>query len=79
VEIKAVDNHYLSLLQIPLLAGRDMPAGDTAREIIINETYLHELGFKQPVEAVGKTLKWNDNLVSIAGVFRDFHAHTLNF
>ena len=79
VETKAVDNHYLNLLQIPLLAGRDMPAGDTAREIIINETYLHELGFKQPAEAVGKTLKWNDNLVSIAGVFRDFHAHTLNF
>ena len=79
VEIKAVDNHFLNLLQIPLLAGRDMPAGDTAREIIINETYLHELGFKQPAEAVGKTLKWNDNLVSIAGVFRDFHAHTLNF
>ena len=79
VEIKAVDNHFLNLLQIPLLAGRDMPAGDTAREIIINETYLHELGFKQPADAVGKTLKWNDKLVSIAGVFRDFHAHTLNF
>ena len=79
VEIKAVDNHFLDLLQIPLLAGRDMPAGDTAREIIINETYLHELGFKQPAEAVGKTLKWDDKLVSIAGVFHDFHAHTLNF
>jgi putative ABC transport system permease protein len=79
VEIKAVDNHFLKLLQIPLLAGRDMAAGDTAREIIINETYLHELGFKQPVEAVGKTLKWDDKLVLIAGVFRDFHAHTLNF
>jgi putative ABC transport system permease protein len=79
VEIKAVDNHFLKLLQIPLLAGRDMTAGDTAREIIINETYLHELGFKQPIEAVGKTLKWDDKLVSIAGVFRDFHAHTLNF
>jgi putative ABC transport system permease protein len=79
VELKAVDDHYLNLLQIPLLAGRDMPAGDTAREIIINETYLHELGFKQPADAVGKTLKWDDKLVSIAGVFRDFHAHTLNF
>ena len=79
VEIKAVDNHYLDLLHIPLLAGRDMPIGDTAREIIINETYLHELGFKQPAEAVGKTLKWDDKLVSIAGVFHDFHAHTLNF
>ena len=79
VELKAVDNHYLDLLNIPLLAGRDMPAGDTAREIIINETYLHELGFKQPAEAVGKTLKWDEKLVSIAGVFHDFHAHTLNF
>ena len=79
VEIKTVDDHFLNMFKIPLLAGRDMPAGDTAREIIINETYLLTLGFKQPGEAVGKTLKWNDKLVSIAGVFRDFHAHTLNF
>src|SRR5579863_568936 len=79
VEIKAVDDHFLNLMQIPLLAGRDMPAGDTARDIIINETYLHELGFKQPAEVLGKSVKWNGRVVNIAGVFRDFHAHTLNF
>jgi len=79
VEIKAADNHFLNLLQIPLLAGRDLPAGDTAREIIINETYLHELGFKQPAEVLGKSVKWDNRMISIVGVFRDFHAHTLNF
>ncbi len=79
VELKSGDKNYLSVLQIPLLAGRDLPSTDTANEILINETYLHELGFKQPVEAVGKMVKWDDKMVSIAGVFHDFHAHPLNF
>jgi putative ABC transport system permease protein len=79
VEIKAVDHHFLSLLHIPLLAGNDLPIGDTVKDILINETYLHELGFKQPADVVGKTLKWDDKMVSVAGVFRDFHAHRLVF
>jgi putative ABC transport system permease protein len=79
VELKSGDENYLSLLQIQLLAGRDLPSADTANEILINETYLHELGFRQPVEAVGKMVKWDDKMVSVAGVFHDFHAHPLNF
>jgi putative ABC transport system permease protein len=79
VELKAGDNSYLDLLQIPILAGRDLMPADTAREILINETYLHLMGFKQPIEAIGKMLKWDEKKVPIVGVFRDFHAHPLNF
>lgn len=79
VELKAVDNNYLKLLKIPLMAGRDLLPSDTVSEILINETYLHLLGFKQPGEALGKTLKWDDKHVPIAGVFRDFNAHPLNY
>jgi putative ABC transport system permease protein len=79
VELKAGDNNYLDLLKIPLIAGRDLMPSDTVSEILINETYLHLLGFKQPTEALGKTLKWDDKHVPIVGVFRDFNAHPLNY
>ena len=69
----------LDLLKIQLLAGRDLLPSDTVTEILINETYLHILGFKQPADAVGKTLKWDDKQMPIVGVFRDFHAHPLNY
>jgi len=79
VELKSGSAGYLALLRIPLTGGRDLLPSDTSSEILINETYLHILGFKQPTEAIGKTLKWDEKYVPIVGVFRDFHAHPLNY
>ena len=79
VELKSGSDGYVDLLKIRLLAGRDLRSADTVTEILINETYLHFLGFKQPADAVGKMLKWDEKLVPVVGVFRDFHAHPLNF
>jgi len=80
VELKAVDNNYLALLKIPLLAGRDLAPSDTCNEYLINETYMRLLGFKEPADALGKFLKLDENKhVPIVGVFRDFHAHPLNY
>jgi putative ABC transport system permease protein len=79
VELKSGSEGYMDLLKIRLLAGRDLRVADTVTEVLINETYLHFLGFKHPADALGKMLKWDDKLVPVAGVFRDFHAHPLNF
>jgi len=79
VELKAGDKNYLDLLKIPIIAGRDLLPSDTASEILINEIFLHILGFKQPGEALGKMLKWDNNHVPIVGVFRDFNAHPLSY
>jgi len=79
VEMKACDNNYLSLLKIPLLAGRDLLPSDTTSELLINETYLHLLGFKQPAEALNKMLKFDEKQIPIVGVFRNFNAHPLNY
>lgn len=79
VELKSVDSNYLKLFHIPLLAGRNLLPGDTTSEILINETYLHLLGFTQPGEAIGKMTKWNNRQTPIVGVFKDFHAHPLNY
>jgi hypothetical protein len=79
VELKSGDSNFLKLFHIPLLAGRDLLPGDTTTEILINETYLHQLGFKQPAEAIGKMVKWDNRHTPIVGVVKDFHAHPLNY
>ncbi|HEX4371926.1 MAG TPA: FtsX-like permease family protein [Puia sp.] len=79
VEIKAGDSNYLALYHIPILAGRDLLPADTIKEVVINETYLHVLGFKSPSDAIGKILSWENKNVPIVGVMKDFHAHALDF
>ncbi len=79
VELKSGSTGYLDLLRIPLLSGRDLLPADTMSEMLINETCLHVLGFEHPADALGKTLKVDEKHVPIVGVFRDFHAHPLNY
>ncbi|GGB01918.1 FtsX-like permease family protein [Puia dinghuensis] len=79
MEMKAGDPNYLRMFRIPLLAGRDLLPNDTARELVINEAAVHALGFRQPQEAIGKMINWDDRLMPIVGVMRDFHAHALSF
>ena len=79
VEIKAGDTNYLKLFQIPLLTGRNLLPSDTIKEILINETCLHVLGFKHPADAVNTTVDWDGKYVPIVGVVKDFHAHPLNY
>jgi ABC-type antimicrobial peptide transport system permease subunit len=79
VEMKSGTEGWLELLKIKILAGRDLLPADTASEIMINETYTHILGFKQPADAIGKMLKEDDKHLPIVGVFHDFHAHPLNY
>jgi ABC-type antimicrobial peptide transport system permease subunit len=78
VEMKCGDTNYLSIFHIPLLAGRAPVAADSIKEAVINETYLHILGFRRPQDAVGKVLHLGETLVPIAGVMKDFYAHPLD-
>jgi ABC-type antimicrobial peptide transport system permease subunit len=77
VELKYGDSNYLSLFHIPLVAGRKLLPSDTIREILINEHYANLLGFKDPGDALGKTLPWNNKKLAIVGVLHDFYSHTL--
>lgn len=59
------------------MAGSNYPASDTVRNFVINETYLHILGFQNPQDAIGKMLEWSDKKIPIAGVVSDFHQMSL--
>lgn len=74
-QCKFGDRNYLDLYHLKLLAGRNLST-DTAKEFIINESYLKVLGFKTPQEAIGQLIFF-DKPVPIVGVIADFNHSSL--
>lgn len=78
VQLRWGDSNYLKLFDIKILAGRNVQKSDTAKEFLINETYAGLIGFKRPEDAVGKQLEFNDKLMPIVGVIRDFNEQSFH-
>jgi hypothetical protein len=78
VEEKFGDTNYIKLYGIKLLAGHNLSSSDTVKEILINENYMHVLGFQNPQHVIGKYIDWNDKLVPIVGVVADFNQKSLH-
>ena len=76
---KGIDAQYLDLYNIKLVAGRNLYPSDTAREAVVNETFVRKLGLRSPAQILGKMLHLNDNTrhVKIVGVVKDFNQVTL--
>lgn len=78
VELKKADTGYFALYNMKLLAGRNLLQSDTTKEYIINETYAHVLGFKNPADAVGHSFGDDGKGFPIVGVVGDFHTKSLH-
>jgi putative ABC transport system permease protein len=74
VRIKFGDTNYLNLFHIHILAGRNVVPSDTVREYLVNETYMHVLGFRNPADILNKQV----NSVPIVGVISDFNQESLH-
>ena len=74
VRQKYGDTNYLKLYHIKLLAGRAVRQSDTANEFVINETYMHLLGFQKPQDVLNKQI----NNIPIVGVMTDFNQESLH-
>jgi putative ABC transport system permease protein len=74
-----VDTNYLRLFGLKLVAGRDLFASDTIRELLINETAARQLGFDRPQDALGHDLVTGIGRAhgSIVGILQDFHSASL--
>ncbi len=71
-----VDQDYLGVYGIKLLAGRDFDKTsmtDTIRPVIINESAISKFGWKDPATAIGKPFKMGDQQGVVIGVVKDFH------
>lgn len=73
-QLQSADNNFLAFYHIHLLAGRNIQGADSMREVLINDTYRHELGFKTPDAALGHFLTWKNESWPIVGVIADFHS-----
>ncbi len=74
VRQKFGDSNYLKLFNIHILAGRNIESSDTSKEFLVNETYMHLLGFQNPVEILNKQI----NNMPIVGVMKDFNQESLH-
>jgi putative ABC transport system permease protein len=77
VNIRSADTNYLSMYGLKLLAGRNYFASDSLREIVINELFAQQLGFRRPEEALGHTIPLWDKQLMIVGVVANFNAMPL--
>ena len=82
IEYNKIDDKYLPLFKIPIIAGRnfspDYPS-DSTHSIIVNESFIKEAGWKLN-NVVGKTVSYMDdakNTVTIIGVIKDYHFASL--
>ncbi|MEO6819777.1 MAG: FtsX-like permease family protein, partial [Ginsengibacter sp.] len=75
VRIKPADTNYIHLYNIKLLAGANVPYGDSVKGFLINEKCAQVLGFKNPQEAIGELVQSNvlsHDKIPIVGVFANF-------
>lgn len=75
---KSGDTTYLRFYDIELVAGRNLLPNDTLSELLINETFMKELGFSDPRDAIGNSFEYNEKQHSISGVMKDFHFRSLH-
>ena len=77
VYTKEADADYFKTFGLRLAAGRGFEQSDTMREVVINETMLHKLGFTRAQEALGKTFSFDNRWKPIVGVVKDFKTNSL--
>ncbi len=77
-EYSAIDENFLGLYGIKLVAGRNLTTADSAKNILVNETLMKNLGYTDPHEIVGEELKLGgDGMVHVVGVINDYYGNSL--
>jgi hypothetical protein len=74
VSVYAGNEDYLPFYGLKLMAGRNLLHSDSTREILINATCAHTLGFADVSKAVGRqVVGLGDKAYPVAGVVADFY------
>jgi putative ABC transport system permease protein len=77
-EYSAVDENFLDLYGIRLIAGRNLTSTDSSKNILVNETLMKNLGYANPQDIVGAKLKLGgDGMVHVVGVINDYYGNSL--
>jgi ABC-type antimicrobial peptide transport system permease subunit len=76
----SVDEFYLPALEIPLKEGRNFSTEyqtDAANAIIVNETFVRSVGWKNPIGQQLTDLNDNNKIKTVIGVMKDYHYGSL--
>ncbi|OEK04180.1 FtsX-like permease family protein [Roseivirga misakiensis] len=74
VAFKVIDDNYLDLFEIELLAGRDIKKNDTLTEALVSTDILKLMEIDDPQDAIGLDIETGfANDKKIVGVFKAFH------
>ena len=77
LNIKTADTAYFQTYQLQLAAGKYYEAADSAREILVNETFVKKEGLASNRDAIDKYIMLDDKKLMICGVLKDFHQASL--
>jgi predicted permease len=77
VEVKLADSNYFRLYGLRLLAGTSAPQSDTTNAVVINESFLHFLGYQDPQKIIGQQIRDFRGNPQIVGVVADFFPRSL--
>ncbi|MBO0948223.1 FtsX-like permease family protein [Fibrella forsythiae] len=73
-----IDDKYVPLFGLKLVAGRNLNPSDTMREALVNEAMVRKLGFSKPEQVLGKYIhKGGSPSMPIVGVLKDFNQSDL--
>jgi putative ABC transport system permease protein len=77
---ETVDENYLPLLKIPLIAGRNFSTAfpaDSTQSIIVNESFVKAAKWKNPVGETIQILGSSNEKYRVIGVVKDYHFASL--
>jgi putative ABC transport system permease protein len=77
---ETVDENYLPLLNIPLIAGRNFSTAfpaDSMQSIIVNESFVKAANWKNPVGETVQILGSSNQVYHVIGVIKDYHFASL--
>ncbi|MFC0775471.1 ABC transporter permease [Terrimonas alba] len=77
---ETVDENYLTLLKIPLIAGRNFSTAfpaDFTQSVIVNESFVKAANWKNPVGETINILGSSNETYHVIGVVKDYHFASL--
>lgn len=75
--LKSVDEDYLDLYKLRIIAGQNFSQVKNTGDIVVNRKLTELIGFNNPQEAIGERIDYMGNEFKIVGVVEDFHAQSL--
>jgi len=76
-QVKQVYRNYVDLYGLDIIAGKNIDDFDTAKGFVVNEKFVHTIGFKDADEILNKVINMWGKKLPVVGVVKDFHTVSL--